>query len=161
MKKTNSIKEHFLTDHYSIIVERKKDNEWNSLTIMTVTFWHKRRYHMYSDVIFGWVLWIWLSSWHFVSDILIFFGNRLKICRVAPTPASTAATAARRASRQIFKRLPKKNQNIRNKVPTTQPNPQYSAKNNVTIHVIVPFMPNNQSSCYCIEKILQHCASTY
>ena len=36
-------------------------------------FWHKRHYHMYSDVIFGWVVWIWLNSWHFVSDSLIFF----------------------------------------------------------------------------------------
>ena len=40
-----------------------------------------------------------------------------------------------------FQAIAKKNQNIRNKVSTTQPIPQYSAKNNVTIHVIVPFMP--------------------
>ena len=34
---------------------------------------HKRVYHMHSDVIFGWVLWIWLSSWHFFLSIFIFF----------------------------------------------------------------------------------------
>ena len=34
-------------------------------------FWHKRLYHMYSDVIFGWVVWIWLSISHFVLSILI------------------------------------------------------------------------------------------
>ena len=44
-----------------------------------------------------------------------------------------------------FQAIAKKNQNIRNKVPTTQPNPQYSAKNNVTINVIAPFMPK----CNC------------
>ena len=34
-----------------------------------------------------------------------------------------------------------KNQNTQKKVPTTQPNPQYSAKNNVSIHMIETFMP--------------------
>ena len=67
---------------------------------MTVTFWHKRRYHMYSDVIFGSVLWIWLSSWHFVSDILIFFGNRLKIYREARRAAVAAAEAGGGAKRR-------------------------------------------------------------
>ena len=41
----------------------------------------------------------------------------------------------------VFRRLRKQNQNIQTKVPTTQPNPQYSAKNNVTIHMIYTFMP--------------------
>ena len=40
--------------------------------------WHKQLYHMYSDVIFGWVLWIWLSSWHFFLSILILFRDCLQ-----------------------------------------------------------------------------------
>ena len=40
--------------------------------------WHKRLYHMYSDVIFGWILWFWLSSWHFYLSILILFRDRLQ-----------------------------------------------------------------------------------
>ena len=51
-----------------------------------------------------------------------------------------------------FQAIAKKNQNIRNKVPTTQPNPQYSAKNNVTIHVIALFMPKcNCHYCHTIS----------
>ena len=86
MKKISSIKEHFLTDHYSI----------------TVAFWHKRRYHMYSDVIFGWVLWIWLSSWHFVSDILIFFAIAWKFAggHAEPPLPLRRPEEARRSKRQ-------------------------------------------------------------
>ena len=40
---------------------------------LNAQFWHKRLYHMYSDVIFGWVVWIWLSILHFVLNILILF----------------------------------------------------------------------------------------
>ena len=54
--------------------------------IMWIRWWHKRAYHMYSDVIFGWVLWIWLSSWNFYLSILIFFRNRLKSCRGCAGP---------------------------------------------------------------------------
>ena len=98
---------------------------------------------MYSDVIFGWVVWIWLNSWHFVSDSLIFFWQSLedlpggtpgRRCRrsgrrrrFAPPPASAAATAARRASRQIFKRLPKKIK-LSEKSANYQPNPHYQPK---------------------------------
>ena len=41
-------------------------------------WWHKRVYHMYSDVIFGWILWIWLSSWNFCLNILILFSQSLE-----------------------------------------------------------------------------------
>ena len=34
--------------------------------------WHKRGYHMYSDVIFGWVAWIWLSISDFFAEYLDF-----------------------------------------------------------------------------------------
>ena len=46
--------------------------------IMWIRWWHKRAYHMYSDVIFGWVLWIWLSSWNFYLSILILFSQSLE-----------------------------------------------------------------------------------
>ena len=36
---------------------------------------------MYTDVIFGRVLWIGLSSWHFFLMFIYFFRVRLKICR--------------------------------------------------------------------------------
>ena len=41
----------------------------------------------------------------------------------------------------VVQAIPKQNQNTQKKVPTTQPNPQYSAKNNVTMHMIDTFMP--------------------
>ena len=53
--------------------------------------------------------------------------------------------AARRTTRQtlkfVLRAITKQNQNTQKKVPTTQPNPQYSAKNNVSIHMIEAFMP--------------------
>ena len=127
--------------------------------------WHKRLYHMYSDVIFGWILWFWLSSWHFYLSILILFRDRLenlpgdprrpffRECAGPPLPLLRPSSALRASSGlrsgnggpaclpANFQAIAKKNQNIRNKVPTTQPNPQYSAKNNVTMHMIDTFMP--------------------
>ena len=41
----------------------------------------------------------------------------------------------------VLRAITKQNQNTQKKVPTTQPNPQYSAKNNVSIHMIETFMP--------------------
>ena len=41
----------------------------------------------------------------------------------------------------VLRAITKQNQNTQKKVPTTQPNPQYSAKNNVSIHMIEAFMP--------------------
>ena len=65
--------------------------------------------------------------------------------REAPTTAGAAATAARRTTRQtlkfVLRAITKQNQNTQKKMPTTQPNPQYSAKNNVSIHMIEAFMP--------------------
>ena len=40
----------------------------------------------------------------------------------------------------VVQAISKQNQNTQKKVPTTQPKPQYSAKNNVTIHMIDTFM---------------------
>ena len=67
---------------------------------------HKRAYHMHSDVIFGWVLWVWLSSWDFFLSIFILFRN-----------GRAAAATRRRCKPQILssKRFRKKNQNIRKK----------------------------------------------
>ena len=112
--------------------------------------WHKRVYHMHSDVIFCWVLWIWLSSWNFCLIFWFYFRNRLKMLyfdffrvrlKICRGSSSAQANFKKKWKYNIFNRLRKQNQNIQTKVPTTQPNPQYSAKNNVTIHMIYTFMP--------------------
>ena len=111
-------------------------------------WWHKRVYHMYSDVIFGWILWIWLSSWNFCLNILILFSQSLEnvifsfFLKFAWKFAGGSEEAeGRRRPPANFQAIAKQNQNTQKKVPTTQPNAQYSAKNNVSIHVIDTFMP--------------------
>ena len=66
---------------------------------------HKRVYHTHSDVIFVWVLWIWLSSWDFFLSILIFsesLGRQNLNIRLGPSgsaPASAPRFALRSATR--------------------------------------------------------------
>ena len=95
--------------------------------------------------------------------IFIFFKVRLKICRgsssafgLLGSPGKFSSELLKKWKYNIFKRLRKQNQNIQTKVPTTQPNPQYSAKNNVTIHMIYTFMPpslQQTTMLYCYMKI--------
>ena len=107
--------------------------------------WKKKRFYIDSDVFLADSVDL-ADSWHFFLIVWFFFWQSLEF---APPPASAAATAARGGSRncgekrarKIWNRWWKQNLNIQNKVRNTQPNPHYSAKNNVTIHVIVPFMP--------------------
>ena len=100
---------------------------------------------MYRDVIFGWVLCIWLSSWHFFLNILIFFAIAWKFA------GGSEEAEGRRRPPANFQAIAKQNQNTQKKVPTTQPNPQYSAKNNVSIHMIEAFMPKP-----CPEESLKY-----
>ena len=51
----------------------------------------------------------------------------------------------------VVQAIPKQNQNTQKKVPTTQPNPQYSAKNNVTMHMIDTFMPPPSHILACLK----------
>ena len=121
---------------------------------------HKRAYHMYSDVIFGWVLWIWLSSWHFFLSILILFCDCLqeKIETLVVPRAPRRALGTTKVPIFFLQAIAKQNQNTQKKVPTTQPNPQYSAKNNVTIHMIAPFMPKcNCHYCQTLSFIIFLC----
>ena len=120
-----------------------KDDHGIQLTWEDVKRWgHKRAYHMHSDVIFGWVLWVWLSSWDFFLSILILFRNRLedKIWGLhrrrfasAALPLRgrwwAAAATRRRCKPQILssKRFRKKIK-ISEKSPNYQSNPQYQPK---------------------------------
>ena len=69
-------------------------------------FWHKRLYHMYSDVIFGWVVCIWLTISHFVQCILILFSPSVSnlpgvvggTARSPPGPRGSASGSVRRYS---------------------------------------------------------------
>ena len=98
---------------------------------------------------------------HYLYNIC--FKVRLKICRgirggrrPTTTPGKFSSELLKKWKYNIFKRLRKQNQNIQTKVPTTQPNPQYSAKNNVTIHMIYTFMPppfQQTIMLYCYMKI--------
>ena len=91
-------------------------------------------YQTYSDVIFGWVVWIKLS----ITDSVLgfFFAIDLKVAGLGrgarrPTPAWFFNFTIHREKVKI----------LRKKVQETQANPSYSAKNNVAIRVIATFMP--------------------
>ena len=90
------------------------------------------------------------DSWDFFSDILIFFGIawRTKFQHSAgPKRWSGGRSHSGPAEclNLVVQAILKQNQNTQKKVPTTQPNPKYSAKNNVTMHMIDTFMPTNLS----------------
>ena len=58
-------------------------------------FCHKRGYHMHSDVVFGWVAWIWLSISDFFAEYLDFvftMGGKIKKSHGA-TPAGPRGSA--------------------------------------------------------------------
>ena len=118
--------------------------------------WHKRVYHMHSDVIFCWVLWIWLSSWNFCLIFWFYFRNRLKmlyfdffrvrlkICRGSSSAFGLLGSPGKFSSER------EKNQNItfssdcekkskyQKKVPTISQIHNISQKN-VTIYIIFDF----------------------
>ena len=52
------------------------------------------------------------------------------------------AAEARNRDFKIISPIVKKSQDTQQKVRDTQPNPRYSAKNNVAMHMIATFMPN-------------------
>ena len=82
--------------------------------------------------------WLILCIWLIVGTFFWyfdFFRDRLKICRGIRGGRRPTTTPAN------FQSIAKQNQNTQKKVPTTQPNAQYWAKNNVSIHVIETFMP--------------------
>ena len=91
--------------------------------------WHKQLYHMYSDVIFGWVLWIWLSSWHFFLSILILFRDRLqeKIETLVVPRAPRRALGTTKVPIFFLQAIAKKIK-ISEKSANYQPNPQYQPK---------------------------------
>ena len=73
---------------------------------------------MYSDLIFGWILWIWLSSWNFFLNILILFSQSLENVifsffksSLENLPGVVVGLRPPRIPRQIFKRT-FKNENI-------------------------------------------------
>ena len=138
----------------------------------------KTSYHRHKGVSIGWINSFWLSKllcfgwvkWDSVKTGRCeqrWVGTPGRRCRCggrrrreAPTTAGAAATAARRTPRQtlkfVLRAITKQNQNTQKKMPTTQPNPQYSAKNNVTIHMIYTFMPpplQQTTMLYCYMKI--------
>ena len=83
------------------------------------------------------------------SDILIFFVIARK---TAPRPEPLRGGGQNPQSLSfVLRAITKQNQNTQKKVPTTQPNPQYSAKNNVSIHMIEAFMPKP-----CPEESLKY-----
>ena len=93
------------------------------------------------------ILWIWLIVgtffWYFdfFSESL---GRQNLNIRLGPSGGAEAGAEPLGPSRMFKFCRPsdsEKNQNTQKKVPTTQPNPQYSAKNNVTMHMIDTFMP--------------------
>ena len=71
-------------------------------------FWHKRLYHMYSDVIFGRVLWIWLCSWRFFLSISVV--SRSLARKIETLVASAAVTKV-----SIFLANDREKNNIRKK----------------------------------------------
>ena len=107
---------------------------------------------MYSDVVFGWVAWIWLSISNFLLSILKFFTIGFKICwgcRPLPGPRGGAEAEESRTQQ---------------KVRDTQPNPCYSAKNNVAIRTISTFMstPLKHRTSYALyDKVRNDVISIY
>ena len=123
---------------------------------------------MYSDVVFGWVAWIWLSISNFLWSILKFFTISFKICwgcwplpgprggaeasvrREAPNGGRSGAPRARRCAQTWFSILPSYHENkvqlLSKEVQATQQNLRYSAKNNVAIHMIATFMSKSFAS---------------
>ena len=64
--------------HNELFFNKLRDNcfgIWWVKEICTgsIFVWHKRRYHTHTDVIFGWVAWIWLSISTFLLSILTLF----------------------------------------------------------------------------------------
>ena len=125
---------------------------------------HKRGYHTYSDVVFGWVAWICLSISDFFAEYLDFFtmdgtiekshggappgprgSARAGVRREAPHSGRSGAPRARRCTSVWFFNFTIHREKVKilsKKVWDTQANPSYSAKNNVAIRVIATFMPN-------------------
>ena len=119
-------------------------------------WWHKRVYHMYSDVIFGWILWIWLSSWNFCLNILILFSQSLENVifsffksSLENLPGVVVGLRPPRIPRQIFKRSRKKSK-YQKKVPTISQMHNISQKN-VSIYIIYGklgvYTENTSGSC--------------
>ena len=124
---------------------------------------------------FDWVVgaFFWIFWFCFRNSLKMlyfhFFKVRLKICRgirggrrPTTTPGKFSSELLKKWKYNIFKRLRKQNQNIQTKVPTTHPNPQYSAKNNVTIHMIHTFMPpplQQTTMLYCYIILALHSTS--
>ena len=128
-------------------------------------FWHKRGYHMHSDVVFGWVAWNWLSIFDFFAEYLDFFHDvwyNWKMTR-GYTAGPEGRSGGRREERsderrperspsgptgsphvifQIWTSITKNIMLLSKKMWDTQPNPRYSAKNNDAIRMISSFMPN-------------------
>ena len=91
----------------------------------------------------------WFFSWSLARRNLNFGGFGLSRAaaeaaqkRVVPRPELLRGGGQNPQSLSfVLRAITKKNQNTQKKVLTTQPNPQYSAKNNVTIHMIGTVMP--------------------
>ena len=101
----------------------------------------------------------WFFSWSLARRNLNFGGFGLRRAaaeaawkRAAPRPEPLRGGGQNPQSLSfVLRAITKQNQNTQKKVPTTQPNPQYSAKNNVSIHMIEAFMPKP-----CPEESLKY-----
>ena len=126
---------------------------------------------MYSDVIFGWVLWILVISWHFVSNILFFFRYRLKIWWghvqdfFFNLPGVVVGLRPPRIPRQIKKKSPgrapikflsdsEKKIKYQKKV-TTITNIHNISQKNVTIYIVL-FVYLCQKIPSCINLVIEH-----
>ena len=106
-------------------------------------FTHKRRYHMYSDVLIGSVLCIWLSNWNFFLSKFILSRVRWKICRgefvgVHRLRAATQAAPSTSVKfPQVNFQAKPKNIKISDKSANYQPNPLYQQKKRHYLHNII------------------------
>ena len=127
--------------------------QWESLYEVTWVSCHKRGYHTHSDVVFGWVAWIWLSISDFFAEYLDFFSrwvvklkkhtaaHRRARASLRPPLRPSGPAVCPRVIFQFYHTSWKQRQDTQQKSRDTQPNPRYSAKNNVGMRMIAPFMP--------------------